>query len=340
MYTLGFEYRTKPLFFGRAAEDRLLQCLGAFQMRACSKNSSQPALAFDRSMTVLLAEPLRGHAREDAGAHNVATRGRARDAAPLGGGGLCPWLRAQVAQALDSKDPFVPDKTCERYLLEDCSTLHSCAGWLPMLVMESRKLALAIIKRGKNRGLTGEQTLALVVYTADLRQFGASAQHNLYHGINTALISAQSTAARGQVQDKIRGYLHFFFQSLMLLPREREGWTYRGITRTAFDASEAQYHQGAVVRWQGIVSTSKDKEVAMRFSAKGVLMRIWMSSGVSIEDFSWFEKGECEVILGPDVCFVVARGLYTDASDVATIDLVQVPGHGEAGQPEHGRVGA
>ena len=22
MYTLGFEYRTKPLFFGRAAEDR------------------------------------------------------------------------------------------------------------------------------------------------------------------------------------------------------------------------------------------------------------------------------------------------------------------------------
>ena len=53
--------------------------------------------------------------------------------------------------------------------------------------------------------------------------------------------------------------------------------------------SEIQYRQGAVVRWQGIVSTSKDKHGAMNFLGgkassggarvrSGVLMRICVAS--------------------------------------------------------------
>ena len=104
------------------------------------------------------------------------------------------------------------------------------------------------------------------MYTADLRQFGASEEHNLYHVINTVLLNAEDTATRGQIQEQILGYLHFFSNALALLPREQKGWTYRGIMRAAFDSSEIQYREGAVVRWQGIVSTSKDKHVAINFS--------------------------------------------------------------------------
>ena len=193
----------------------------------------------------------------------VAVNGALQSRA-LANEGVCPWMQAQLALVSQA---FVPEKTCERYLLEDCAAmLHNCAAWLPMLVMESRKLAHAIIERGKNQGLAHEHTLALVVYTADLRQFGASEEHNLYHVINTVLLNAEDTATRGQIQEQIRGYLHFFSNALALLPREQKGWTYRGIMRAAFDSSDIQYRQGAVVRWQGIVSTSKDKHVAINFS--------------------------------------------------------------------------
>ena len=267
------------------------------------------------------------HGGADLDGHEAATQSQ-----PLDDDVEC--LQAQLAPV--SQD-FVPYKTCERYLLEDCATtLHNCAVWLPMLVMESRKLALAIIKRGKNQGLTLEHTLALVVYTADLRQFGASDKHNLYHSINTALQNAEEAAARERILKQIRGYLHFFSHALALLPREHEGWTYRGITRAAFDSSETQYRQGAEVQWQGIVSTSKDKQVALNFSGKasggaqGVMMRIWTCSGVSVENFSWFENRESEVILGPNCVFVVARGLYSasDPAGVEMIDLVQLQEEG------------
>jgi hypothetical protein len=89
------------------------------------------------------------------------------------------------------------------------------------------------------------------------------------------------------------------------------------------------------IQWKGIVSTSKDKQVAMNFSkgkascgTKGLLMRIWTSSGVSIENFSWFGKRESEVVLGPNVFFVVSRALYTDPDGLEMIDLVQLPEEG------------
>ncbi len=58
-------------------------------------------------------------------------------------------------------------------------------------------------------------------------------------------------------------------------------------------------------------------------------MRIWTCSGVSVENFSWFENRESEVILGPNCVFVVARGLYTDPAGVEVIDLVQLQEEGE-----------
>ena len=146
------------------------------------------------------------------GAHEGPTQSRALAEAEDG-----EWVQAQRAHVLSQA--FVPDKTCERYLLEDCATtLPSCAAWLPMLVMESRKLAHAIMKRGMTQGLSRELTLALVVYTADMRHFGASDEHNLYHGINIALLNAQDTAARVQIHEMTRGYLHFFSRALALLP--------------------------------------------------------------------------------------------------------------------------
>jgi hypothetical protein len=273
-------------------------------------------------------DPQGAHWGAGPGAHEGPTQSRALAEAEDG-----EWVQAQRAHVLSHA--FVPDKTCERYLLEDCATtLPSCAAWLPMLVMESRKLAHAIMKRGMNQGLSRELTLALVVYTADMRHFGASDEHNLYHGINIALLNAQDTAARVQIHEMTRGYLHFFSRALALLPREQEGWTYRGITCEAF-ASETHYRQGAIIQWKGIVSTSKDKQVAMNFSKgkascgpKGLLMRIWTSSGVSIENFSWFGKRESEVVLGPNVFFAVSRALYTDPDGLEMIDLVQLTEEG------------
>jgi hypothetical protein len=272
-------------------------------------------------------DPQGAHRGAGPGAHEGTTLSRALAEADDG-----VWLQGQRAHVLCQA--FVPDKTCERYLLEDCATTLHNASWLPVLVMESHKLAHAIMKRGMNQGLSREHTLALVVYTADLRQFGASDEQNLYHGINIALLNAEDTAGGGQIQKMTRGYLHFFSRALALLPREQEGWTYRGIACEAFASSETHYHQGAIIQWKGIVSTSKDKQVAMNFSGeascgtKGVLIRIWTSSGVSIENFSWFGKRESEVVLGPDVFFVVSRALYTDPDGLEMIDLVQLPEEG------------
>ena len=240
---------------------------------------------------------------------------------------------------------FVPAKSCERYLLEDCAgALQDCKPWVPVLVSESKKMADELVILGKSKGLSAESTLALVCYTADLRHFGARREQNLYHGVNNVLHNGD-----GSTLNQLCGYLHFFTGALSLLPKEKEGWMYRGVTRAVFDSCMGQYQKGAVNVWPGITSVSKSQSVALTFASeaprssvrgaqppklqhaqggaeRGVLMRIWTRSGVNIEAFSWFAGQEAEVVLGPDFAFVVISPLYRDAAlpDVDVVDLVQL----------------
>ena len=262
------------------------------------------------------------------------------------------------AQSLAAKSQeFVPVKSCEQYLLEECAeVLHECKPWVPLLVQESRKIANEIVMLGKSKGLSEESTLALVCYTADMQLFGARRNQNFYHAINRALHDGNTSTC-----SQLRGYLHFFSRAISHLPKEHAGWTYRGLTRASFNSIQNQFTKLTPVVWPGITSVSKSQSIALSFasgkpdvlrrerenqSAKeafrkgavgnsesrvrprsdGVLLRIWTTQGVSVETFSWFSTHESEMILGPNFCFVVARPLYVDANvpGVECIDLVEV----------------
>jgi len=60
---------------------------------------------------------------------------------------------------------------------------------MPLLITKSLKVASDVMKHCQNKGLSHESTLALVCYTADMRQFGALAEQNLHYIVNSSLWS-------------------------------------------------------------------------------------------------------------------------------------------------------
>uniref|UniRef100_A0A7S4G5S8 NAD(P)(+)--arginine ADP-ribosyltransferase n=2 Tax=Eutreptiella gymnastica TaxID=73025 RepID=A0A7S4G5S8_9EUGL len=78
----------------------------------------------------------------------------------------------------------------------------------------------------------------------------------------------------------------------------------------------------------GFSSTSTKEQVARNFAAQagveGVVLKIKVVNAKDLKDVSWFGAGEEELLLSPNMEFVVVNPLY-DRNGIRYLDLQQVP---------------
>jgi hypothetical protein len=84
----------------------------------------------------------------------------------------------------------------------------------------------------------------------------------------------------------------------------------------------------AKIHWSGFSSTSTNKQVACGFASQGgsdgVLLKIKVVNAKDVQPYSWFGDGEKELILSPNMQFLVTKPLYQQ-DGVNCLDLQQVP---------------
>merc|ERR1712048_1250312 len=101
---------------------------------------------------------------------------------------------------------------------------------------------------------------------------------------------------------------------------EAEKVFYRGVPKSAFETVKQNYISGKRIHWSGITSISEDKRVSTQFALSegpakgedgpgGVLFQITARTGRKIQHLSAV-PGESEVLLLPNFCGMVTRGVY------------------------------
>ena len=122
-------------------------------------------------------------------------------------------------------------------------------------------------------------------------------------------------------------YLWHLMSALCALPDETRV-VYRGIDDPP---SVGGYVKSSRVHWSGFSSTSTDPAVAKEFAGPaGVVFRLDVHNAKDIQPWSWFGRDEGELLLSPNMEFVVTKELHTDASNgelhgCRVIEMQQIP---------------
>jgi hypothetical protein len=80
------------------------------------------------------------------------------------------------------------------------------------------------------------------------------------------------------------------------------------------------------IHWSGFSSTSTDEKVSRSFAQgpDGVMLKIKVFNAKDVHPFSWFGENEKELVLSPNMEFVVTKTLYNHEG-INYLDLQQVP---------------
>lgn len=117
-------------------------------------------------------------------------------------------------------------------------------------------------------------------------------------------------------------FLYHFLNGLRKLPLQ-SAVVYRGIRESAREFVVKEYTQGRKVHWSAFSSTSTHFPIAKSFAGKnGLVLKIKVVSGVNISAYSVIQS-EQEVLLSPNLEFVVASPLHQD-NGMDTIELVEI----------------
>ena len=90
---------------------------------------------------------------------------------------------------------------------------------------------------------------------------------------------------------------------------------YRGI-----DTDDPRYHgppltdykMSAKIHWSGFSSTSESADVAQRFeNGEGVVFKLKVLNAKNVQPFSWMRDAEGEMLLNPNMEFVVTKAAHT-----------------------------
>lgn len=82
----------------------------------------------------------------------------------------------------------------------------------------------------------------------------------------------------------------------------------------------------AAIHWSGFSSTSTDEQVSRGFASGpgGVVLKIKVFNAKDVQPYSWFGADEKELMLSPNMEFVVTRTTYQQ-DGIDYLDLQQVP---------------
>ena len=118
-----------------------------------------------------------------------------------------------------------------------------------------------------------------------------------------------------------RPFLYYMNEILKSLS-DFKGIVFRGMRKPD---NIAEYSDDKTIHWSAYSSTSQSVEVAKGFATKsGVVFRIKLVNGKNIQPVSWFGKAEGEILLHPNMRFLVSKPMYQQ-DGYKFVDLQQIP---------------
>lgn len=159
------------------------------------------------------------------------------------------------------------------------------------------------------------EMMAIALYTYDLKEI--KPDDNFYFIFNSMLRNRDPHALHIW-----KGYLYYLFKALQKLP-DISVTTYKGAT-VDHNLIRSNYKKGRKIHWSGFSSTTTDLSIAKRFAAASkLLFRIEVLEGKDIQKFSFFKK-EKEILLNPNINFVVTRELELEGDGFYYVNLLQM----------------
>lgn len=129
----------------------------------------------------------------------------------------------------------------------------------------------------------------------------------------------------GALFDAWSPFLWHLMAALRALP-DHARTVYRGIHDPP---NQSSYIKSSKVHWSGFSSTSVEPAVAKQFASGGIVFKLDVRNAKDIQPFSWFGSGEGELLLNPNMEFLVTKELHTPTSGPLRgchmIEMQQIP---------------
>jgi len=168
----------------------------------------------------------------------------------------------------------------------------------------------------RDEALSRDEKLALALYTFDLG-IKLDWRENFYYKLNKMLKERSNDAML-----MWQGYLYYFFAALKKLNNIKTT-VYRGINYE-LEQVQQNYQFGSKIHWSSFSSTTTEIQVAKKFALKSkILFIISILTGKDIQKYS-VVKGEKEILLNPNMSFVVFQEPHFDEEGYWCVNLVQI----------------
>eukprot|EP01102_Stenamoeba_stenopodia_P002007 TRINITY_DN117_c0_g2_i1.p1 TRINITY_DN117_c0_g2~~TRINITY_DN117_c0_g2_i1.p1 ORF type:complete len:439 (-),score=73.80 TRINITY_DN117_c0_g2_i1:153-1469(-) len=208
---------------------------------------------------------------------------------------------------------YKPQGSCTAELLQNKQSLG--AKMIEHIVASCEKW-LKSFKSGNNNPykLDDDELIAIGLYTFDLG-FAGTTEENLYFILNNMLRKRDPTAMSAW-----KGYLYYLMRALDKFP-DINAQVFRGTKNVSF--VQTAYKQGRSIHWSAFSSTSLEERTARMFAGQeGVVFRLQLFSAKDISAYSVI-KSEKELLVSPNLNFVVTRSIYKDKDGLQYVDLLQ-----------------
>jgi len=167
--------------------------------------------------------------------------------------------------------------------------------------------------------LTKDESLAVVMYTHDLKLHASTKGENFYFQLNEMFRRRMNNEL-----EQWKGYLYYLMTALKKFP-DKETIVYRGIPKSAEEKLRKEYKKNRPIHWSGLSSATEDISIAKSFTdINGILFKIHIYEGKAISNYS-FAPSENEILLSPNMKFRVVSELFRDDDGYLYIVLEQEP---------------
>lgn len=226
---------------------------------------------------------------------------------------------------------FIPEKSCSRYILEDCSDAFEMrqsgsSSFFQRLVLEAKTFTDATLDCGTEPpGQNPSYLFAIVCFSMDLEPFGAEEHQNFFSVISRCLATRDN-----DLLEACKGYLYFLVSAMQDLPVMGLVTLWRGFPAEYRESIDRAYRLGAKADWPGITSVSEDEEVARAFAGDGgVLLKISTFSARSISAYAVY-RDEMEAVLLPNFKAQVTKGLVDIGCGCFQVELREIVKDGDS----------
>ena len=161
---------------------------------------------------------------------------------------------------------------------------------------------------------------AVYMYTCDAQYLSQSQQ--FFAVLNTGLRARQDAWFRLWMP-----FMYYLTNALRILP-DVETTVYKGMR---MPSNVDKYDGTKKVHWSGFSSTTTDESIARTFAGVGgLVLKIDVQNGKNVQPYSWFGTDEAELVLTPNMEFIVcregnaAKKPYV-VNGITYIDLLQLP---------------